>query len=128
MAKQAVCDVCGRTETLSTYGLTPGGWVEVQEHSAGPNPPAVLCCGWACVETRAKQEQAAAAAVAAAAEMRKARPDYSGLGDAALLAVEPSGAPYGAECYAGGEAGHVAAAQADSSDEGGGYVRPGGDE
>jgi hypothetical protein len=121
MAKQAVCDVCGRTETLSTYGLTPGGWVELQEHSAGPNPAPVLCCGWACVETRGKQEQAAAAAVAAAAEMRgglRVVPPLADLGEPEPAPVVPAG-------WRPAEAGHVAAAQADSSDEGGGYVAPG---
>jgi hypothetical protein len=48
MAKQAVCDQCGKTAPLFLNSLTPGGWVEIQEHRTGTNPPAVHVCGWTC--------------------------------------------------------------------------------
>jgi len=152
MAKQVACDKCGRTAPLGFLDTLPAGWLMLTERTpVGEDDRTTTFCGFGCVADFAEAERAQRAAVqlresfgpalAAANGPRVVPPlaDVGGFLDKAADAVagmEPEPAPVVPAGWrpagwlerAAGELredAHVRVAQADSSDEGGGYVGPG---
>lgn len=43
MARPVVCDVCGESGMLDSYGLPPVGWIKIDMRSSGAYDPKDLC-------------------------------------------------------------------------------------